>query len=72
MPVRRRIDKRRSELSEDAQLWLRGEPVPGFFRFKPEAEMRDIWERYGDKTVMEWPEGERGPCKIETQSQIEG
>ena len=42
---------------------MRGEPC-GFVQFKDEEYLRGIWERYGDKTVMEWPEGERGPRRI--------
>ena len=63
MGVKRRRSKRKEELCSSAEAWLRGEGG-GFFQFKPEAELRDIWERYGDKTMMEWPEGARGPCRI--------
>ncbi len=56
MGVKRRRSKRKEELSANAEAWLRGEPA-GFFPYKLEAQLRDIWNRYGDKTVMEWPEG---------------
>ena len=62
MGVKRRRSKRKEQLSPSAESWLRGEQT--FFQFRPDAELRDIWERYGDKTVMEWPEDASGPCRI--------
>ena len=63
MGVKRRRSKRKEELDASTEAWLRGEPC-GFVQFKDEEYLRGIWERYGDKTVMEWPEGERGPRRI--------
>ena len=37
MPVKRRTNKRREQLCEDGERWLRGEPC-GFFEFKDAAE----------------------------------
>jgi hypothetical protein len=61
MAVKRRVDERRAELDEEARAWLRGETPKGFFQFKPEAELREIWESYGDHDEFEWPEGTDQP-----------
>ena len=63
MGVKRRRSKRKEEIDASTEAWLRGEPC-GLVQFKDEEYLRDIWERYGDKTVTEWPEGARGPHKI--------
>jgi len=43
MPVRRRTDKRRSELSEEVLDWLGGGPEP---LFETDAEILAIWEAH--------------------------
>jgi hypothetical protein len=46
MPARRRT-RRRAQLDEAAERWLRGEPC-GFFAFKPIEELTALWVEYGD------------------------
>jgi hypothetical protein len=60
MPVKRRTAKRREQLSEDAEKWLRGEPS-GFFEFKDVDELAALWAEYGDPKVAVWDEGARKP-----------
>jgi hypothetical protein len=57
MPVKRRTNKKRDELTDDARAWLRGEPC-GFFEFKSRDELIPLWERCGDPTVATWDMGE--------------
>jgi hypothetical protein len=59
MPVRRRTDKRRDALSDDAIAFLEGRP--SFTQFKDDAFKADLWERFGDPTVATWDEGDRRP-----------
>jgi hypothetical protein len=60
MPVKRRTTKRREELSECAQKWLRGEPS-GFFEFKDADELAVLWAEYGDPKVAEWDDEAKKP-----------
>jgi hypothetical protein len=53
MPVKRRVNKRRELLCEDAEKWLRGEPC-GFFEFKDTDELAALWAEYGDPKVAVW------------------
>jgi hypothetical protein len=50
MPVKRRTNKRREALCEDAERWLRGEPS-GFFEFKDADDLAALWAEYGDPAV---------------------
>jgi hypothetical protein len=60
MPVKRRINKRREALCEDAERWLRGEPC-GFFEFKDADELAALWAEYGDPEVAEWDDEAKMP-----------
>jgi hypothetical protein len=60
VPVKRRTAKRREQLSEDAERWLRGEPS-GFFEFKNADELAALWAEYGDPKIAVWDEGARKP-----------
>ena len=60
MPVKRRVEKRRAALSENAEKWLRGEPC-GFFQFKDEDTLRAIWDEYGDPQVAYWDKAAKKP-----------
>jgi hypothetical protein len=62
MPVRRRIDKRRDELTDNARAWLEGRP--SFTQFKDDAYLADLWDRYGDTSVATWHEGDRRPRAV--------
>ena len=57
MPVKRRNNKRRSELSDDARAWLEGRPC-GFFEFKHTDELIPLWQAYGDPNVATWDLGD--------------
>jgi hypothetical protein len=56
MPVKRRVTKRREQLCEDAERWLRGEPC-GFFEFKNDDELAALWAEYGDPKIAAWNAG---------------
>jgi hypothetical protein len=60
VPVKRRTAKRREQLSEDAERWLRGEPS-GFFEFKNADELAALWAEYGDIEVAEWDDAAQRP-----------
>jgi hypothetical protein len=60
MPVKRRISKRREQLCENAEKWLRGEPS-GFFEFKDANELAALWAEYGDPEVAEWDKAAQMP-----------
>jgi hypothetical protein len=47
MPVKRRSNKRREQLCEDGERWLRGEPC-GFFEFEDAKELAALWPEFGD------------------------
>ena len=64
MPVKRRHNKRRDELSDEAEQWLRGENPKGFFKFKRRADLLVICEKYGDHENFEFPVGERNPQRL--------
>jgi hypothetical protein len=53
MPVKRRISKRRVDLEDGAERWLRDEPC-GFFKFKTDEDLRALWAEHGDRIVAEW------------------
>ena len=61
MAVKRRKTKRREALSEHAENWLRGDHDSGFYEFKPWAELRALWDEYGDHDKLTWTEGEYRP-----------
>ena len=44
MAVKRRTNKRRDELTDDARAWLEGRPC-GFFEFKRYDELVPLWEK---------------------------
>jgi len=56
MPVKRRTNKKRDALSEDAHAWLEGRPC-GFFEFKRHDELIPLWEKYGNPDVATWDMG---------------
>jgi hypothetical protein len=56
MPVKRRTNKRRDELTDNARAWLRGEPC-GFFEFKGHEELLALWQAHGDESVATWDLG---------------
>jgi hypothetical protein len=60
VPVKRRTFKRREQLCEEAERWLRGEPS-GFFEFKDADELAALWAEYGDPKVAEWDDEAKMP-----------
>jgi hypothetical protein len=54
MPIRKRSTRRRAELSDDAEAWLRGEQTNSFFEYKPWDELQAVWDRYGDHDAFMW------------------
>ncbi len=62
MPVKRRKEKRREELSDNAKAWLMGEPS-GFFGFKDEEYLRELFDFHADKAAVDWPAGAICPRK---------
>jgi hypothetical protein len=52
MPVRRRNDKRREALTDDALAWLSGKP--SFYAFKDHDDLLALWRAHGDENVATW------------------
>ena len=55
MAIKKRVNKRRDELTSDARAWLEGRKC-GFFEFKT-VELIPLWEKYGDPEVATWDMG---------------
>jgi hypothetical protein len=53
MPRKRRINKAKEQISEQATAWLEGKPS-GFFQFKPNDELQALWDSHGDTDSMFW------------------
>lgn len=53
MPVRKRIDRRRAELPDDAWDWLRGSDEGEWHFFLDDAELADAWRKHGAEIVTE-------------------
>jgi hypothetical protein len=66
MPVKRRTNKRREQLCEDGERWLRGEPCE-FFEFKDADELAALWAEFGDPEVAVWDE-EAGMPRARTEA----
>jgi hypothetical protein len=62
MPARRRSNKRRDALSDDAIAFLEGRP--SFTQFKDDAFLADLLEKYGDTSIATWDEDDRRPRAI--------
>jgi hypothetical protein len=56
MAVKRRTNKRRDELTENARAWLEGRPC-GFWEFRDYAGLVALWQEHGDPDVAEWDMG---------------
>jgi hypothetical protein len=61
MPIKRRHNKRREDLSEEAEQWLRGQSDGlGFFPYSlTDHEFADLWAEHADRIIEEhvaqWP-----------------
>jgi hypothetical protein len=64
MAVKRRRSKHRAGLSADQLAWLAGDRNCGFIEFLPDAQLRALWDEYGDKEKMVWQEGDTRPVAI--------
>ena len=67
MGVKRRVAKRRDVIDEDTERWLRGERNCGFVEFKPDSDLREIWDRFGDPSMFFWSEGMHKPQAINAE-----
>jgi hypothetical protein len=46
------------------QAWLRGDRNCGFFKFKHQDELEELWNEYGDRDNLFWQPGMRLPEPI--------
>ena len=54
----------RQGLSSDARAWLDGKPC-GFFKFRDDEFLADLWKAHGDDTKMFWRSGVGLPITLE-------
>jgi hypothetical protein len=62
MAIKKRLDKRRSALSDDAIAFLEGRP--SFTQFKDDAYLADLWDKYGDTSIATWDQTVSRPRAI--------
>jgi hypothetical protein len=54
MPVRRRIDKRRQEVTDEQEAWLQGDDkASGFIQYAPNDELTTLWATHCERIVAE-------------------
>jgi hypothetical protein len=54
MPVRRRTDKRRQEVTDEHEAWLHGDDrASGFIRYGPDHELAALWSAHSERIVAE-------------------
>jgi hypothetical protein len=54
MPVRKRIDKRRAELTDEGEAWLHGDDkAAGFVKYAPDHELAALWAAHSERIVAE-------------------
>jgi hypothetical protein len=54
MPVRRRIDKRRAEVTDEHESWLNSDDrASGFVQYAPDDELAALWTANADRIVAE-------------------
>jgi hypothetical protein len=54
MPVRRRTDKRREEVTDQHEEWLHGnDKASGFIQFAPHDELAALWNAHSERLVAE-------------------
>jgi hypothetical protein len=54
MPVRRRIDKRRAEVTDEHESWLNSDDrAAGFAQYAPDDELAALWAAHADRIVAE-------------------
>ena len=61
MPVKRRVSKRRQELSDEAVLWLEGSDAASRWLYaQSQADLAQIWSKHGSEVLAEWIERHPG------------
>ena len=54
MPVRKRIDKRKQEVTDCHEAWLNGDDkASGFVQYAPEGELAELWAAHSERIVAE-------------------
>jgi hypothetical protein len=54
MPVRKRKDLRRAEVTDEHEAWLRNDDkAAGFVKFAPEGELAALWAAHSERIVAE-------------------
>jgi hypothetical protein len=54
MPVRRRADKRRAEVTDEHEAWLNSDDrAAGFVQYVPDDELAALWAAHADRIVAE-------------------
>src|ERR1700722_15289757 len=54
MPVRKRKDLRRAEVTDEHEAWLRGDDkAAGFVKYAPDGELAALWEANSERIVAE-------------------
>src|SRR5882762_9486731 len=54
MPVRRRIDKRRQEVTDEHEAWLHGDDKgSGFIQYAPNDELAALWATHSERIVAD-------------------
>jgi hypothetical protein len=54
MPVRRRTDKRRAEVTDEHEAWLHSDDkAAGFVQYAPDDELAALWVAHADRIVAE-------------------
>jgi hypothetical protein len=54
MPVRKRTDKRRADVTDEHEAWLRGDDkAAGFVKYAPNDELAALWDTHSERIVAE-------------------
>jgi hypothetical protein len=54
MPVRKRVDKRRQEVTDQHEAWLRGADMGcGLIPYSPRDELATLWEAHSERILAE-------------------
>jgi hypothetical protein len=53
MPVRRRVDRRRTEVTDEQEAWLRDDKASGFVQYAPDDVLAALWEAHSERIVAE-------------------
>src|SRR5438132_718453 len=54
MPVRRRIDRRRQDVTDEHEAWLLGDQFAGgLFKYSPAEELAAFWAEHSERIVAD-------------------